>query len=38
MRLRAEGQSLLAIREHVDKYWGDTGPSTDTPKPPADLY
>jgi hypothetical protein len=35
MRLRAEGKSLREIRAIIDETWGDAGPATDTPLPPA---
>lgn len=37
MTMRPEGKSLLEIRRYVDDTYGDTGPSTNTPLPPADL-
>ena len=37
MEQRPEGKSLLEIRRWVDETYGDVGPSTDTPMPPADL-
>jgi hypothetical protein len=36
MRLRSEGKSLADIRDYIDATWGDAGPATDTPLPPAD--
>jgi hypothetical protein len=37
MRLRDEGKSLTEIRAYIDAHWGDKGPATDTPLPPADV-
>jgi len=35
IEMREKGMTLRAIRTAVDAKWGDRGPSTTTPLPPA---
>jgi len=35
MHLRAQGKSLKEIRAYIDEKYGEYGPSTPTPSPPA---